>query len=104
MYMNIRNQSFMCFSGVSIVVLILMILGTGYEYYLSKHLTHKRNVIYDLEKHTNGKLDHLTNGNRKALHGNGINISILELLIFCANSFYPIVSCANRRYSIHALR
>ncbi|XP_011054574.1 PREDICTED: nose resistant to fluoxetine protein 6-like isoform X1 [Acromyrmex echinatior] len=52
--------------GVSIVVLILMILGTGYDYYLSKKAACKSNVIYDLEKH--GKLDHLTNGDRKVIN------------------------------------
>ncbi|XP_050465173.1 nose resistant to fluoxetine protein 6 isoform X2 [Cataglyphis hispanica] len=46
--------------GVSTIVLILMILGTGYDYYLSKKVACKKNVIYDLEKH--GKLDNLTNG------------------------------------------
>jgi len=70
--MNMRNQNSMCFSGVSVVILILMVLGTGYDYYLQK-LTRKKNVIYDLEK--NGKLDHLTNGNRKALNGKALNIS-----------------------------
>ncbi|KAL6265109.1 hypothetical protein P5V15_005199 [Pogonomyrmex californicus] len=54
---------FWVLSGVSVVMLILMILGTGYDYYLSKKLAPKKNVIYDLEKH--GKLDHLTNGDRK---------------------------------------
>ncbi|KAL6448102.1 hypothetical protein ACFW04_000260 [Cataglyphis niger] len=46
--------------GVSTIVLILMILGTGYDYYLSEKVACKKNVIYDLEKH--GKLDNLTNG------------------------------------------
>jgi hypothetical protein len=71
--MNIRNQNSICFSGVSVVILILMVFGTGYDYYL-QNLTHKKNVIYDLEK--NGKLDHLTNGNQKALNGKAFNISV----------------------------
>lgn len=57
----------MYFSGVSTIVLILMILGTGYDYYLSEKIACKKNVIYDLEKH--GKLDNLTNGNGKVLNG-----------------------------------
>lgn len=44
-----------------------MIFGTGYDYYLSRKLVHKNNVIYDLEKH--GKLDQLANGNQKVLNG-----------------------------------
>ncbi|EZA56840.1 Nose resistant to fluoxetine protein [Ooceraea biroi] len=67
LYDMFSDPVFWCLFGVSLVVLILMILGTGYDYYLLKKLTRKRNVIYDLEKH--GKLDHLTNGNRKALNG-----------------------------------
>lgn len=57
----------MCFSAVSTIALILMILGTGYDYYLSNVVARKKNVIYDLEKH--GKLDHLTNSTGKALNG-----------------------------------
>jgi len=68
----------MCFSGVSIVVLMLMILGTGYEYHLSKKVARKRNVIYDLEKH--GKLDHLTNGDRKIINGKGVYVHVQEQL------------------------
>ncbi|XP_012232421.1 nose resistant to fluoxetine protein 6 isoform X2 [Linepithema humile] len=49
--------------GVSVIVSILMILGTGYDYYLLNKVTRKKNVIYDLEKH--GKFDDLTNGNQK---------------------------------------
>lgn len=56
----------MYFSGVSAVILVLMILGTGYDYYLSRKF-HRNTVIYDLEKH--GKLDQLANGNQKALNG-----------------------------------
>ncbi|XP_011155276.1 O-acyltransferase like protein isoform X2 [Harpegnathos saltator] len=52
--------------GVSAVVLILMIIGTAYDYYLTRKLIHRNNVIYDLEKH--GKLDQLTNGNQKVLN------------------------------------
>ncbi|KAL0106693.1 hypothetical protein PUN28_015324 [Cardiocondyla obscurior] len=53
--------------GVSAVVLLLMILGSAYDYHLTRKLVHKRNVIYDLEKH--GKLDHhLTNGDRKVIN------------------------------------
>lgn len=66
----------MRFSGVSMVVLILMILGTGYDYYLSKRAACKRNVIYDLEKH--GKLDHLTNGDRKVINGKKSQYSCLR--------------------------
>ncbi|XP_032674877.1 O-acyltransferase like protein isoform X2 [Odontomachus brunneus] len=51
--------------GVSAVVLVLMIFGTGYDYYLSRKF-HRNNVIYDLEKH--GKLDQLANGNQKTLN------------------------------------
>lgn len=70
----------MCFSGVSVVVLILMILGTGYDYYLSRKLTRERNVIYDLEKH--GKLEHLTNGDRKVINGKGVNnVHVQEFFI-----------------------
>lgn len=47
-----------------------MILGSGYDYHLSRKLTRKKNVIYDLEKH--GKLDHLTNGDPK-VNGKGVN-------------------------------
>ncbi|XP_070156272.1 O-acyltransferase like protein isoform X3 [Polyergus mexicanus] len=52
--------------GVSTIVLILMILGTGYDYYLSEKVACKKNVIYDLEKH--GKLDNLANSNGKVLN------------------------------------
>ncbi|XP_036139324.1 nose resistant to fluoxetine protein 6 isoform X1 [Monomorium pharaonis] len=52
--------------GVSVVVLILLIIGTGYDYHLTKKLARKKNVIYDLEKH--GKLDHLTNGDPKVIN------------------------------------
>lgn len=70
----------MCFSGVSVVVLILMILGTGYDYYIFKKITHKKNVIYDLEKH--GKFDPLTNGNQK-LNGKGfINQELFDYYIY----------------------
>ncbi|KAH0954824.1 hypothetical protein HN011_009268 [Eciton burchellii] len=58
--------------GVSVVILILMVFGTGYDYYL-QNLIHKKNIIYDLEK--NGKLDHLTNGNQKALNVADSNIN-----------------------------
>lgn len=68
----------MCFSGVGAIVLILMILGTGYDYYLSEKVARKRNVIYDLEKH--GKLDHLTNGSGKVLNGKQLNIHVQD---FC---------------------
>lgn len=61
-----------CFSGVSVVVVILMILGTGYDYYLTRKLARNRNIIYDLEKH--GKLDHLTNGERKVINGKTVNV------------------------------
>lgn len=64
------------FSGVSAVVLMLLIFGTGYDYCLSRK-NRKRNVIYDLEKH--GKLD-LTNGGlnnpRKVLNGKGAQRSV----------------------------
>lgn len=66
--MKARHASF---SGVSAAVLVLLILGTGYDYYLTRK-ARRRNVIYDLEKH--GKLDPLTNGglgNRKVLNGKG---------------------------------
>lgn len=62
----------MCFSAVCTIALILMILGTGYDYYLSNIVARKKNVIYDLEKH--GKLDHLTNGNGKALNGKELHV------------------------------
>jgi len=67
----------MHFSGVSMVVLILMILGTGYDYYLSKKTACKSNVIYDVEKH--GKLDHLTNGDRKVINGKKSQCSCLKI-------------------------
>lgn len=74
----------MCFSGVSVVVTILMILGTGYDYHLTKKLACNKNVIYDLEKH--GKLDHLTNGERKVINGKRINVHVQEFfdyLLIC---------------------
>ncbi|XP_012280253.1 O-acyltransferase like protein isoform X2 [Orussus abietinus] len=46
--------------GVSLVVLLLMISGTGYDIFLVKRLSRKTARNYDLEKHA--KLDHLTNG------------------------------------------
>ncbi|XP_014469015.1 PREDICTED: nose resistant to fluoxetine protein 6-like isoform X2 [Dinoponera quadriceps] len=53
--------------GVSATVLVIMIFGTGYDYYLTKKFAQVRsNVIYDLEKH--GKLDRLANGNQKVLN------------------------------------
>lgn len=69
----------MCFSGVGAVVLILIVLGTGYDYYLLKTIKNKKNVIYDLEKH--GKLDHLTNGNGKVLNGKHLKSSRVLLII-----------------------
>lgn len=67
-----------CFSAVSTIVLILMILGTGYDYYLLNKVARKKNVLYDLEKH--GKLDHLTNGNGKVLNGKELKVHVQE---FC---------------------
>ncbi|XP_011695435.1 PREDICTED: nose resistant to fluoxetine protein 6 isoform X2 [Wasmannia auropunctata] len=66
LYDMYTDPVFWVLSGVSVVVLILMILGTGYDYYLTKQAARKRNVIYDLEKH--GKLDRLTNGDRKVIN------------------------------------
>lgn len=66
LYDMYTDPVFWVLSGVSVVVLILMILGTGYDYYLTKQVARKRNVIYDLEKH--GKLDRLTNGDRKVIN------------------------------------
>ena len=54
-----------------------MILGTGYDYYLSKKTACKSNVIYDVEKH--GKLDHLTNGDRKVINGKKSQCSCLKI-------------------------
>ncbi|XP_072743886.1 nose resistant to fluoxetine protein 6-like isoform X2 [Anoplolepis gracilipes] len=66
LYNMYTDPIFWILAGICTIVLILMILGTGYDYYLSKKVTHQKNVIYDLEKH--GKLEHLTNGNGKALN------------------------------------
>lgn len=84
----------MYFSAVSTIVLIVMILGTGYDYYLSNIVAHKKNVIYDLEKH--GKFDHLTNDNGKALNGKELHVlkslcSRLIILIVIAKS-HPLHS------------
>ena len=57
----------MIFSGVSTVVLFLLIGGTSYDLYLSKRVTHKQNMSYDLEKHV--KLEQLANGNGKMHNG-----------------------------------
>lgn len=61
------HENLTCFSGVSMLALVLMILGTGYDYYLSRKVARKKNVIYDLEKH--GKLDHFANSDQKVLNG-----------------------------------
>lgn len=74
----------MYFSGVSMMILILMILGTGYEYHLSRKLAPKKSIIYDLEKH--GKLDHLTNGDRKVINGKRVKVHIqkfFDYLLIC---------------------
>nr|XP_050859861.1 O-acyltransferase like protein isoform X1 [Vespula vulgaris] len=52
--------------GVTTVVLVLMIAGSGYDLYLTRMVARKKNMIYDLEKH--GKLDQLSNGNPKTLN------------------------------------
>ena len=57
----------MIFSGVSTVVLFLLIGGTSYDLYLSKRVAHKQNMSYDLEKHV--KLEQLANGNGKMHNG-----------------------------------
>ncbi|XP_011168766.1 nose resistant to fluoxetine protein 6 isoform X2 [Solenopsis invicta] len=66
LYDMYTDPVFWILSGVSAMVLILMILGTGYDYHLSKKLVCKKNVIYDLEKH--GKLEQLSNGDRKIIN------------------------------------
>ncbi|KAI4486403.1 hypothetical protein M0804_005773 [Polistes exclamans] len=52
--------------GVTSAVMILMIAGSGYDWYLTRMVARKKNMIYDLEKH--GKLDQLSNGNPKTLN------------------------------------
>ncbi|KAK2576733.1 hypothetical protein KPH14_005386 [Odynerus spinipes] len=52
--------------GVTSVVLVLMIAGSGYDLYLTRMVARKKRMIYDLEKH--GKLDQLNNGNPKTLN------------------------------------
>ncbi|EFN65166.1 Nose resistant to fluoxetine protein 6 [Camponotus floridanus] len=66
LYDMYTDPVFWILTAVCMIALILMILGTGYDYYLSNVVIRKKNVIYDLEKH--GKLDHLTNSNGKALN------------------------------------
>ncbi|KAF7388052.1 hypothetical protein HZH66_010819 [Vespula vulgaris] len=56
--------------GVTTVVLVLMIAGSGYDLYLTRMVARKKNMIYDLEKH--GKLDQLSNGNPKTLNADTV--------------------------------
>ncbi|XP_033228459.1 O-acyltransferase like protein isoform X2 [Belonocnema kinseyi] len=52
--------------GVSAVVLVIMMAGTGYDVYLSKRLERQQKEACDVEKHA--KLEQLTNGNHKSLN------------------------------------
>lgn len=52
--------------GVSAVVLVLMIAGTGYDVYLSNRLEKQQRQSCDVEKHA--KHEQLTNGNHKPLN------------------------------------
>ncbi|KAI4502939.1 hypothetical protein M0802_001983 [Mischocyttarus mexicanus] len=66
--------------GVTSVVMILMIAGSGYDLYLTRMVARKKNMIYDLEKH--GKLDQLSNGNPKTLNDKDSESDTMSLLYF----------------------
>lgn len=60
------------FSGVSGTIFFLMVIGTGYDIYITRKYTHGRNVIYDLERHV--KLEQLAVKNQKSLSGKIFNL------------------------------
>ncbi|XP_026669927.1 nose resistant to fluoxetine protein 6-like isoform X2 [Ceratina calcarata] len=60
-----EDSVFWILSGVTVAVVFFMITGTGYDVYVTKKYTRRRNVVYDLERHA--KLE-LANGNQKPLN------------------------------------
>ncbi|XP_051158662.1 nose resistant to fluoxetine protein 6-like isoform X2 [Leptopilina boulardi] len=65
-YYDIYTDSvFWVLFGVSAVVLVLMIVGTSYDVYLTNRLIKQQKESCDVEKHA--KLEQLTNGNHKPL-------------------------------------
>ncbi|XP_051158663.1 nose resistant to fluoxetine protein 6-like isoform X3 [Leptopilina boulardi] len=70
-YYDIYTDSvFWVLFGVSAVVLVLMIVGTSYDVYLTNRLIKQQKESCDVEKHA--KLEQLTNGNHKPLTGDTV--------------------------------
>ncbi|XP_033352837.1 nose resistant to fluoxetine protein 6-like isoform X1 [Bombus vosnesenskii] len=66
MYDMYEDPVFWILSGVTVVVVLLMAIGTGYDIYITRKYTRGRKVIYDLERHA--KLDQLTGRSQKSLN------------------------------------
>ncbi|CAK9812773.1 Nose resistant to fluoxetine protein 6 [Anthophora quadrimaculata] len=65
MYNMYEDPVFWILFGVTGGVLVLIIIGTGYDLYVTKKYTRGRNVMYDLERHA--KLEQLAVQNQKSL-------------------------------------
>lgn len=65
---------------MTIVVFVLMAIGTGYDLYVTRKYTRGMNVIYDLERHA--KLEQLTGRDQKVLSGKTRESSALSFLCY----------------------
>ncbi|XP_076755818.1 nose resistant to fluoxetine protein 6 isoform X2 [Xylocopa sonorina] len=65
MYNMYEDPVFWILLGVSAAVSVLMVIGTGYDIYVTRKYSRGRNVIYDLERHA--KLEQLAARNTKSL-------------------------------------
>ncbi|CAL7947868.1 unnamed protein product [Xylocopa violacea] len=64
-YNMYEDPVFWILFGVSVAVSVLMVIGTGYDLYVTRKYSRGRNVIYDLERHA--KLEQLAARNKKSL-------------------------------------
>ncbi|KAK1134314.1 hypothetical protein K0M31_012089 [Melipona bicolor] len=79
MYDMYEDPVFWILFAVTATVFVLMVIGTGYDIYVTRKYTREKNVIYDLERHA--KFDQLTTRTHKSLSGkiaDVLNISFLR--------------------------
>lgn len=78
---------------MTVVVVLLMAIGTGYDIYITRKYTRGRKVIYDLERHA--KLDQLTGRSQKSL-----NTGKIIFLFERPSCNVPFLGAASRKRNI----